>query len=97
MEKYLGKEVELVRTILDNDVQQDEVTKAKLIGLDKGHVYEMDGKIAINPPGRVVLPTLPEGPHIENHRSFGCSRTENAPTLLKRATSLRGSSGRRIM
>jgi hypothetical protein len=57
MEKYVGRTVELV-TIRD----EDEVrTPAKLIGIEGGYVYEMDGKIAVNPPGRVVLPELPQG------------------------------------
>jgi hypothetical protein len=57
MEKYLGQTVELVRTVED----QEETVEGKLIGTEGGYVYEIDGKIAINPPGRVVLPTLPKG------------------------------------
>lgn len=57
MEKYLGHTVELIRTIED----RDETVQAKLIGTEKGYVYEIDGKIAISPPGRVVLPSLPKG------------------------------------
>jgi hypothetical protein len=58
MEKYVGKTVELV-TKKEND---EEVShEAKLIGIEGGYVYEMEGKIAVNPPGRVVLPELPEG------------------------------------
>jgi hypothetical protein len=57
MEKYIGQTIELI-TILDDK----EITKqARLIGIEGGYVYEMDGKIAVNPPGRVVLPELPEG------------------------------------
>jgi hypothetical protein len=57
MEKYLGRDVELV--VLED---KKEVTiPAKLIGDQGGYVYEIEGKIAINPPGRVVLPALPEG------------------------------------
>ena len=57
MEKYVGRTVELVRTIDD----RDEIVQAKLIGTENGYVYEIAGKIAINPPGRVVLPSLPKG------------------------------------
>jgi hypothetical protein len=57
MEKYVGQTVELIRTIDDKDV----TSSARLIGTEGGYVYEMDGKIAISPPGRVVLPALPEG------------------------------------
>jgi hypothetical protein len=57
MEKYLGRDVELI-------VEQDgkEMTvPAKLMGIQGGYVYQIDGKVAINPPGRVVLPAIPEG------------------------------------
>jgi hypothetical protein len=57
MEKYLGQTVELV-----SKKDEEEIwNKAKLIGIEGGYVYEMDGKIAVNPPGRVVLPELPQG------------------------------------
>lgn len=59
MQKYIGQTVELVTT---RDNQQDETIRAKLIGTQGGTVYELEnGKIAINPPGRVILPELPAG------------------------------------
>jgi hypothetical protein len=59
MEKYLGQTVELVVTREDGAT---ETTKAKLVGIQNGAVYELEnGKIAINPPGHVVLPALPSG------------------------------------
>jgi hypothetical protein len=57
MEKYVGRTVELITMVDDKEV----VKNAKLIGIQNGYVYEMDGKIAVNPPGRVVLPEIPEG------------------------------------
>ncbi len=57
MEKYVGQTVELV-TVKDSE---EVWNQAKLIGIEGGFVYEMNGKIAVNPPGRVVLPELPEG------------------------------------
>ncbi len=58
MEKYIGQTVDLV----SKEEGEEEVwKKAKLIGVEGGYVYEMDGKIAVNPPGRVVLPELPQG------------------------------------
>jgi len=58
MEKYLGQEVELVMT----RGEREETVKARLIGTQGGTVYELaDGKIAVNPPGRVILPALPSG------------------------------------
>jgi hypothetical protein len=58
MEKYVGRTVELIRILDDEEI----TSSARLIGIEGGYVYEMDGKIAIRPPGRVVLPALPEGP-----------------------------------
>jgi hypothetical protein len=57
MEKYLGAEVDLIT----KDDKGETVKQARLIGIENGYVYEIDGKIAVNPPGRVVLPRLPEG------------------------------------
>ncbi len=59
MQKYLGQTVELVTT---REGKDDETIRAKLIGTSGGTVYELEnGKIAVNPPGRVVLPALPAG------------------------------------
>jgi hypothetical protein len=57
MEKYVGETVELVVVRDEKEIW----SKAKLIGTVNGYVYEMDGKIAVSPPGRVVLPELPQG------------------------------------
>ncbi len=59
MEKYLGQQVELVMRKGENE---EETIRARLIGTSGGNVYELEnGKIAVNPPGRVVLPALPSG------------------------------------
>ena len=59
MEKYLGQPVELVMRKGENE---EETIRARLIGTAGGNVYELEnGKIAINPPARVVLPALPSG------------------------------------
>jgi hypothetical protein len=58
LEKYLGQTVELISLRGDDE----ETIKARLIGTQGGTVYELEnGKIAVNPPGRVVLPALPSG------------------------------------
>ncbi len=60
MQKYIGQTVELVTT--RDDKNHDETIRAKLIGTQGGTVYQLEnGKIAINPPGRVILPALPAG------------------------------------
>jgi len=62
MQKYLGKELEIVRLRYTGEQGPvEEWVKARLIGISGGYVYEMDGKIALNPHGRIVLPELPEG------------------------------------
>jgi hypothetical protein len=59
MQKYIGQTVELVTT---REGKDDETIRAKLIGTQGGTVYQLEnGKIAINPPGRVILPALPAG------------------------------------
>jgi hypothetical protein len=59
MEKYIGQPVELVTTHADGGT---ETTKATLVGIQNGYVYQLEnGKIAVNPPGHVVLPALPSG------------------------------------
>jgi hypothetical protein len=59
MEKYLGQPVEIVNTHADGG---SETTKATLVGIQNGYVYQLEnGKIAVNPPGHVVLPALPSG------------------------------------
>ncbi len=59
MQKYIGQDVELITT---REGKDDETIRAKLIGTQGGTVYQLEnGKIAINPPGRVVLPALPAG------------------------------------
>ncbi len=59
MEKYLGQTVELFKEREDGST---ETVRARLIGNQEGWVYELeDGRIAINPSGRIILPSLPEG------------------------------------
>ena len=61
MEKYIGKEVEFVR--LNEETKKEYTVKGRLIssGFSGGLVAEINGKIEINPAGRLVLPSLPEG------------------------------------
>jgi hypothetical protein len=58
MEKYLGRTVELV---VWRENEGETRSEGRLVGIQGGYVYEMDGKIAINPEGRVILPAIPEG------------------------------------
>ena len=75
MERYLGKEVEFVRT--EPDTKKEYSVFGKLLStgyvaspayggvmnyaMIGGMVAEINGKVEINPAGRLVLPSLPEG------------------------------------
>jgi len=61
LEKYVGKEIEFVR--LNEETKQEYTVKGKLLtsGFGGGIVAEINGKIEMNPAGRMVLPSLPEG------------------------------------
>lgn len=61
MEKYIGKQVEFVR--LNEETKKEYTVRGKLISssFSGGLVAEIDGKIEINPAGRLILPSLPEG------------------------------------
>ena len=70
MEKYLGKQIEFIR--LDEATKKEYSVSGKLlasgfptsygnVSYSGGMIAEINGKIEINPAGRVVLPSLPEG------------------------------------
>jgi hypothetical protein len=54
LEKYVGREVTLVTTREDRDT----AVRARLLSTKGGAVYQIGDSIALNPPGRVVLPAL---------------------------------------
>ncbi len=60
MEKYVGRDLELVRYPEGRDGRAERV-RARLLATNDGYVYEIGGKIAIDPRGSVELPELPEG------------------------------------
>lgn len=75
LDKYIGKEVEFVR--LDEETKKEFTVKGRLlaaglaapagggfIGMQpasQGIVAEINGKLELNPIGRLILPSLPEG------------------------------------
>lgn len=71
LEKYIGKEIEFIR--LNEETKKEYTVKAKLLatglqapqpypGISQtGMVAEIEGKLELNPTGRLVLPSLPEG------------------------------------
>ena len=59
LEKYIGRDVEFIRT--DKETKKEFVVSGKLLSTVGGLIAEVNGKIEINPAGRLVLPSLPEG------------------------------------
>lgn len=57
MEKYVGREVEIVET--DQNLKTQS-TKATLLSTNGGYVYRVGDRISVGHPGRVILPKLPE-------------------------------------
>ncbi len=57
-EKYIGREIYFELKI---DEKKRERKTARLLSASDGIILEIDGDIWINPPGRVILPELPEG------------------------------------
>lgn len=66
LERYLGKEVQFIR--VDPSTDKEYTVTGRLLStgysgqsLMSGMVAEINGKIELNPAGRLVLPALPEG------------------------------------
>lgn len=57
-EKYIGREILFE---LEVDEKRRERKTARLLSASGGIILEMDGNIWIDPPGKVILPELPEG------------------------------------
>jgi len=82
LEKYLGKEVILVQSFLENNTTVLKKTRAKLLSTNAGTVWEAEGKILSNPVySYLEYPTVPENLYAK-------------PTLV---ISLEGDSGKRLI
>ena len=57
LEKYVGKDVRLINKNKDLDFYE---VNARLLSVNDGPVYEIDGDIYLGHPGTVVLPEIPE-------------------------------------
>ena len=57
--KYVGKTIEFVR--LNEETKKEFTVSGKLLSNVDGIVAEVNGKIEVNPAGKIVLPSLPEG------------------------------------
>lgn len=59
MERFVGRTVRLV--FGGDDGRADRESDAVLVSTTGGMVYEIDGRIHVDPPARVVLPEVPGG------------------------------------
>ena len=57
MEKYVGRDVTLINKSNDYTFYEQP---AKLLSVNNGPIYQVDGKIYLGHPGVVVLPEIPE-------------------------------------
>lgn len=57
MEKYVGREVEVVEQAQDLSTR---VSKAKLLSMNGGPVFQIGDRIVLGQPGRVTLPEIPK-------------------------------------
>ncbi|MSQ47279.1 MAG: DUF4139 domain-containing protein [Deltaproteobacteria bacterium] len=58
MEKYVGKEVKLFDK--NSYTGKEDWLVGTLLSANDGYVYQIGNEIHINPPGRVILPQVPE-------------------------------------
>ncbi|MEN9309189.1 MAG: hypothetical protein RL173_3121 [Fibrobacterota bacterium] len=64
LSKYLGKEVQLVtETVAQDGKTLSTTTTGRILSVEGDRItaLESNGKIVLDPPGRVVLPSLPQG------------------------------------
>jgi hypothetical protein len=62
LDKFVGRTVTLVQQKMMNSSTVEESVEAKLLSNNAGTVWEIDGKIVVNPAyARVIFPSIPEG------------------------------------
>ena len=61
LDKFVGQTITLVQQKMMNNSTVDESVEAKLLSNNAGTVWEIGGKIVINPPySRIIFPNVPE-------------------------------------
>ena len=61
LDKFVGQTITLVQQKMMNNSTVDDAVEAKLLSNNAGAVWEIGGKIVINPPySRMVFPNVPE-------------------------------------
>lgn len=62
LDKFVGKTITLVQQKMMNNSTVDDAVEAKLLSNNAGTVWEIGGKIVVNPPySRIIFPNVPEG------------------------------------
>ena len=62
LDKFVGRTITLVQQKMMNNSTVEESVEAKLLSNNAGTVWEIDGKIVVNPPySRMIFPSIPEG------------------------------------
>ncbi|MBX7186823.1 MAG: DUF4139 domain-containing protein [Vicinamibacteria bacterium] len=62
LDKYVGQTITLVQQKMMNNSTVEESVEAKLLSNNNGTVWEIGGKIVVNPPySRMIFPSIPEG------------------------------------
>ncbi len=62
LDKYVGQTITLVQQKMMNSSTVEEPVEAKLLSNNAGTVWEIGGKIVVNPPySRMIFPSIPEG------------------------------------
>jgi len=62
LDKYVGQTITLVQQKMMNSSTVEEAVEAKLLSNNAGTVWEIGGKIVVNPPySRMIFPSIPEG------------------------------------
>ena len=59
LERYLGRQVEFIR--VNPETKKEYTVTGTLLSSSFGMVAEINGKVEINPTGRLILPSLPDG------------------------------------
>ncbi len=61
LDKFVGQTITLVQQKMMNNSTVDEPVEAKLLSNNNGTVWEIGGKVVINPPySRMIFPNVPE-------------------------------------
>lgn len=78
LEKFVGREVKLVNQ--HKDLGFESVT-ARLLSMNSGAIYEVNGEIYLGHPGNVVLPEIPENLIAEPSLVWTIENDSDAQTL----------------